>query len=173
MPYNNRVSSSVVLNTNDMWSKTIGHDPYASVNEKEPNVAAMSEQSESFLLLARMSKLANPGSENRGGCKRCGLLGHLTFQCHNEIKPTEQDSDSSSSDSEESVSHYVESKRLIPTEKVENKSSERKRSREDESDRDHSKQSRKHEKEKKKKHKKDKKKSSKHKKSSHSHDKDE
>ena len=31
MPHNNRVSSSVALKTNDMWSKTIGHDPYANM----------------------------------------------------------------------------------------------------------------------------------------------
>lgn len=26
------------------------------------------------------------GSENRGGCKKCGMLGHLTFQCRNTIQ---------------------------------------------------------------------------------------
>jgi hypothetical protein len=26
------------------------------------------------------------GSESRGGCKKCGMLGHLTFQCRNNIK---------------------------------------------------------------------------------------
>ena len=30
MPHNNRVSSSMSLKTNDMWSKTIGYDPYAA-----------------------------------------------------------------------------------------------------------------------------------------------
>ena len=29
MPANNRVSSSVALRTTDVWSKTIGYDPYA------------------------------------------------------------------------------------------------------------------------------------------------
>ena len=30
MPHNNRMSASTALRTNDMWSKTIGHDPYAA-----------------------------------------------------------------------------------------------------------------------------------------------
>jgi cytochrome c biogenesis protein CcdA len=32
MPANNRVSSSVALRTTDVWSKTIGYDPYAGAN---------------------------------------------------------------------------------------------------------------------------------------------
>ena len=32
MPANNRVSSSVALRTTDVWSKTIGYDPYAGAH---------------------------------------------------------------------------------------------------------------------------------------------
>ena len=35
MPHNNRLSSSAALRTNDMWSKTIGHNPYAAGGEEE------------------------------------------------------------------------------------------------------------------------------------------
>ena len=106
MPHNNRMSSSVSLKTNDMWSKTIGHNPYAAAddaesNEKQEELAA---QSASLMLLAKMTNLS--GVESRGGCKKCGMLGHLTFQCRNEVKPVaEEESDSdSSSDEEGSVS---------------------------------------------------------------------
>lgn len=37
MPHNNRVSGSAALRTNDMWSKTIGHNPYAAGDEKAPD----------------------------------------------------------------------------------------------------------------------------------------
>ncbi len=30
MPHNNRVSASVALKTNSIWTKTIGYDPYAA-----------------------------------------------------------------------------------------------------------------------------------------------
>jgi len=36
MPHNNRVSTSASLRTNDIWSKAIGHDPYA---EQDAEVA--------------------------------------------------------------------------------------------------------------------------------------
>jgi hypothetical protein len=26
------------------------------------------------------------GTDSRGGCKRCGMLGHLTFQCRNPVQ---------------------------------------------------------------------------------------
>ena len=34
MPHNNRVSASTALRTNDIWSKTIGYNPYAAEGEK-------------------------------------------------------------------------------------------------------------------------------------------
>ena len=77
MPHNNRVSSSVALKTNDMWSSVIGHDPYASSADASDRAAgggaSLLEQSESLMLLAKMSKLS--GTEIRGGCKKCGALG--------------------------------------------------------------------------------------------------
>lgn len=57
MPHNNRVSSSVALKTNDMWSKTIGFDPYAG-NEATQDSKAREEQATSLLLLAKMSNLS-------------------------------------------------------------------------------------------------------------------
>ena len=37
MPHNNRMTTTGTLKTNDIWSKTIGHNPYANaaVDEEE------------------------------------------------------------------------------------------------------------------------------------------
>ena len=99
MPHNNRMSSSTALKTNDIWSKTIGYDPYAN-NEEEIDKEKNSVQAESLLLLARISNLS--GVESRGGCKRCGMLGHLTYQCRNPVQSQEAEKESESSSDEES-----------------------------------------------------------------------
>jgi len=108
MPHNNRVSGSIALRTNDMWSKTIGHNPYANQAEEESSQADGTLASNSsiaadhLMLLAKMSNLS--GVESRGGCKKCGALGHMTFQCRNQAitavsKTNDDDTSSSSSDS--------------------------------------------------------------------------
>jgi hypothetical protein len=98
MPHNNRVSASAALRTNSMWSKTIGYDPYAAADEKKEPEPDTSGQAASLMLLAKMSNLS--GVESRGGCKRCGMLGHMAFQCRNPVAAVETNngpSDSSSS----------------------------------------------------------------------------
>ena len=50
MPHNNRVSASVALRTNSMWSKTIGHDPYASKESSAEAAAAEAAASEQVSL---------------------------------------------------------------------------------------------------------------------------
>lgn len=124
MPHNNRVSGSVALRTNgkspdtlfrhflalfhvlsfslmlDIWSKTIGHNPYK--NEDDDNDGEeKSDQSAGLMLLAKMTNVS--GSEIRGGCSKCGMMGHLRFQCRNTIqlaKPTDDDVSSSSNSSD-------------------------------------------------------------------------
>lgn len=88
------MSSSTALKTNDIWSKTIGYDPYSSAEQNKDD-AASQEHAASLLLLAKMSNLA--GSESRGGCKRCGMLGHLTFQCRNAVQSAIKEEEVSSS----------------------------------------------------------------------------
>eukprot|EP00388_Colpodella_angusta_P041466 GDKK01053338.1.p1 GENE.GDKK01053338.1~~GDKK01053338.1.p1 ORF type:complete len:204 (-),score=41.62 GDKK01053338.1:85-696(-) len=101
MPHNNRVSASAALRTNDMWSRTIGHDPYAADSEKgKQQDQDNSEQTASLMLLAKMSNLS--GVESRGGCKKCGMLGHMTFQCRNTTGPVVEKNDESSSSSSSS-----------------------------------------------------------------------
>lgn len=117
MPHNNRVSSSGALQTNDIWSKTIGFDPYASSDSKATlaEEAASQEQAAGLMLLAKMSNFA--GTESRGSCKKCGMLGHLTFQCRNTIKlknSFQESSSDSSSDSEADIAPKAKTQKLEP-----------------------------------------------------------
>jgi hypothetical protein len=108
MPHNNRVSSSVSLQTNDIWTKTIGHNPYSTgddIIDKE-----QSDRTAGLLLLAKMSNLS--GSETRGACSKCGMVGHLTFQCRNPSKSNISDSESDVSSSDEEVLEAVSDHKL-------------------------------------------------------------
>ncbi|CAM9221549.1 unnamed protein product, partial [Choristocarpus tenellus] len=87
MPHNNRMSSSSALKMTGIWTNTIGYDPYAAedgaqVDEDSQNAY---EQAQGLMALA---KLSNQGvTEQRGACKKCGMVGHLTIQCRNHIQP--------------------------------------------------------------------------------------
>ena len=76
------ISGSSALRTNDIWSKTIGLDAHAGADDGGVSAAQDSEQTANLLLLAKMQ---SSSGEARGGCKRCGGVGHLTFQCRNPI----------------------------------------------------------------------------------------
>ena len=101
MPHNNRVSASVALKTNSIWTNTIGHDPYAAANENGSDAKAKEEQAAGLLLLAKMSNVG--GGSSRGACGKCGMAGHLTFQCRNSVAKveTESSSDEDSSDDDD------------------------------------------------------------------------
>ena len=82
--------------------QTIGHDPYANPDNINIAAAIDDEQSKGLLLLARLKNVNNGimmllillasikrlclvlGNDTRGGCGKCGMLGHLTFQCRNQ-----------------------------------------------------------------------------------------
>merc|ERR1712032_212001 len=53
MPYNNRVSTSGALRTNDIWRKTIGYDPHASHSEFETQEIISEEKKRSLMELVR------------------------------------------------------------------------------------------------------------------------
>jgi len=95
------MSSSAALRTNDIWSKTIGHNPYKNSEEEATAEADHADQSAGLMLLAKMTNVS--GSETRGGCSKCGMMGHLRFQCRNTIQlaPAVADDSSSSSSSDE------------------------------------------------------------------------
>ena len=64
MPHNNRVSTSKALNTSDIWSKTIGHDPYAGAEDQSADKAS-EEKARGLLELARHQNLT--GGRNASG----------------------------------------------------------------------------------------------------------
>lgn len=88
------------MKTNDMWAAVIGGSDSGG---RSATNGLTSEQATNVMLLAKASSAANAGSSDviRGGCKRCGLLGHLSFQCRNvpQVQKRQSDSDSDSSDS--------------------------------------------------------------------------
>ncbi|XP_076892361.1 CAX-interacting protein 4 [Bidens hawaiensis] len=93
MPANNRVHSSAALQTHGIWQSAIGYDPYAPNKEDnkksaqpqtsnaEPDGGNAYASFQGLLALARIT--GSNADEARGSCKKCGRVGHLTFQCRN------------------------------------------------------------------------------------------
>ncbi|CAA0833802.1 CAX-interacting protein 4 [Striga hermonthica] len=97
MPANNRVHSSAALQTHGIWQSAIGYDPYApnkdekknnstqktssSIAEPDPEPENAYASFQGLLALARIT--GSNADEARGACKKCGRVGHLTFQCRN------------------------------------------------------------------------------------------
>lgn len=93
MPANNRVHSSAALQTHGIWQSAIGYDPYApnkddAKNSSQPKSSNSEPEAENayasfqgLLALARIT--GSNADETRGACKKCGRVGHLTFQCRN------------------------------------------------------------------------------------------
>ncbi|KAD3338548.1 hypothetical protein R6Q59_026690 [Mikania micrantha] len=93
MPANNRVHSSAALQTHGIWQSAIGYDPYAPNKEDnkksaQPQTSNAEPEGENayasfqgLLALARIT--GSNADEARGACKKCGRVGHLTFQCRN------------------------------------------------------------------------------------------
>lgn len=69
LPHNNRVSTSHALKTSDIWSKTIGHDPYASQTGGDDGISgdygSNAEKARGLLELARHQNLT--GGRSGGG----------------------------------------------------------------------------------------------------------
>ncbi|CAK9161652.1 unnamed protein product [Ilex paraguariensis] len=92
MPANNRVHSSAALQTHGIWQSAIGYDPYAPNKEDNNKSSQKSINSEpegenayaSFQGLLALARITGSNAdEARGSCKKCGRVGHLTFQCRN------------------------------------------------------------------------------------------
>ncbi|OMO67768.1 hypothetical protein CCACVL1_20329 [Corchorus capsularis] len=93
MPANNRVHSSAALQTHGIWQSAIGYDPYAPNKDDSKTtsnqMAATAEPDgenayasfQGLLALARIT--GSNADEARGACRKCGRVGHLTFQCKN------------------------------------------------------------------------------------------
>ena len=108
MSSRNRLEGDAALKTSDMWSAVIGGAASGITSEQASNV----------MLLAKASSAANAGSSGviRGGCKRCGLLGHLSFQCRNvpQAQKAEASADSDSDSDSDSSSDNGDPSRLVP-----------------------------------------------------------
>jgi len=71
MPHNNRMSTSGSLKTHDIWSKTIGHDPYANSAEQEDqaggaaNAMANAEKVKNVMEMARTQNVTD-GADRHG-----------------------------------------------------------------------------------------------------------
>ncbi|CAK4635430.1 hypothetical protein LEN26_010286 [Aphanomyces euteiches] len=129
LPANNIVHSSAVLKMTGIWTKTIGYDPYAQEadrQEKEQAAAASREKAKDILAMVTQS---NRGNVARGACKKCGMMGHLTFQCRNfEMhKKESSDDDSDSGSSDDSDDDDDKSRRHDEASKKRKRSSEKKR----------------------------------------------
>merc|ERR1712176_133497 len=87
MPEGNRLSVSGSLDTNAVWSKSIGHDPYAGSSEGNvigvPEVGEINSSAKGLFRLAQLT--GNSSTLAPGACKKCGQVGHLFFQCRNNI----------------------------------------------------------------------------------------
>ena len=103
----NRMMTSTTLQTNDIWSKTIGHDPHAGDAEAAEDAAARERQEErarGVMELARLDAIKQGGS-NRGDNFAQSLFWGLKRKAPPrgyEMAPVESSSSSgSSSDDDE------------------------------------------------------------------------
>ena len=108
MPHNNRLHTGESLDTHDVWSKTIGYDPYAATDDavaeqiQQMQTDAAKDKFNGIMQLARLSGNTTQ-SKNRGMCKTCGGMGHMTFQCRNAQTFNKNNQMVSSSDSEDDI----------------------------------------------------------------------
>ena len=105
----NRMMTSTTLQTNDIWSKTIGHDPHAGDAEAAEDAAARERQEErarGVMELARLDAIKQGGS-SRGDNFAQSLFWGLKRKAPPrgyEMAPVESSSSSgSSSDDDDSV----------------------------------------------------------------------
>ena len=103
MPANNWVHSSAALQTHGIWQSAIGYDPYApnkddaknssmpSTSNAEPDAENAYASFQGLLALARIT--GSNANEVRGACKKCGRVGHLTFECRNFLSVKDESKD--------------------------------------------------------------------------------
>ena len=108
MPHNNKMGTSRTLETNNMWSKTIGHDPYSNNSELDNQCRTGGGESEDFKNLSRLVAKAR-GEEGAAGARsgwkgKKPLKGLFSAGISAQILPQEisyTSSDSSDSDRED------------------------------------------------------------------------
>jgi len=136
---NNRLSTSDSLNTSDIWQKTIKYDPYASEDTQEAALdeGGINDRAKGLFELARITGVSK--ERPPGACKKCGQVGHLSFQCRNLMKLDsatlpipegnidEEDDPDSLSESDDSSSSSSAKKKKKKKKKVKKKEKKKKK----------------------------------------------
>ena len=129
----NRMMTSTTLQTNDIWSKTIGHDPHAGDAEAAEDAAARERQEErarGVMELARLDAIKQGGS-SRGDNFAQSLFWGLKRKAPPrgyEMAPVESSSSSGSSSDDEAArrrDEHRERKRAKKARKKEKKKSKK------------------------------------------------
>ena len=114
----NRMMTSTTLQTNDIWSKTIGHDPHAGDAEAAEDAAARERQEErarGVMELARLDAIKQGGS-SRGDNFAQSLFWGLKRKAPPrgyEMAPVEASSSSGSSSDDDEVDAARAAKRGV------------------------------------------------------------
>ena len=131
----NRMMTSTTLQTNDIWSKTIGHDPHAGDAEAAEDAAARERQEErarGVMELARLDAIKQGGS-SRGDNFAQSLFWGLKRKAPPrgyEMAPVESSSSSgSSSDDDESAAARAAKRRRADDEAARRRDERRERKR--------------------------------------------
>ena len=131
----NRMMTSTTLQTNDIWSKTIGHDPHAGDAEAAEDAAARKRQEErarGVMELARLDAIKQGGS-NRGDNFAQSLFWGLKRKAPPrgyEMAPVESSSSSgSSSDDDEADAARAAKRRRADDEAARRRDERRERKR--------------------------------------------
>ena len=131
----NRMMTSTTLQTNDIWSKTIGHDPHAGDAEAAEDAAARERQEErarGVMELARLDAIKQGGS-SRGDNFAQSLFWGLKRKAPPrgyEMAPVESSSSSgSSSDDEDDAAARAATRRRADDEAARRRDERRERKR--------------------------------------------
>ena len=130
----NRMMTSTTLQTNDIWSKTIGHDPHAGDAEAAEDAAARERQEErarGVMELARLDAIKQGGS-NRGDNFAQSLFWGLKRKAPPrgyEMAPVESSSSGSSSEDDEADAARAAKRRRADDEAARRRDERRERKR--------------------------------------------
>lgn len=121
MPADNRLSFSNTLKASEIWKKSVGYDPFPNNNSESFKTLSSPIQieanSKGLFALARLT--GTSPKTTPGACKKCNQIGHLTYQCRNDLiistlnsKQCSSSSSSSSSSSNSSQSSFSDEDRM-------------------------------------------------------------
>ena len=112
MPHNNRMQTSGTLKTHSVWKQVIKYDPYAAEGEDSESRPRNTDSYKNYMQLARLSGNTSH-MKNRGACRKCGMMGHMTFQCMNAIGRAVENDDDDESDNDSSSEEEEERKSRV------------------------------------------------------------